>query len=68
MKILQFVAELFHVEGQTDIKLRVAFSSSAKSPIIKPYYLQGGKDIESKFYGITKRRCMNQLIGNIPHF
>ena len=31
MKIRQVVAELFDVDGQTDMKLRVAFRSFAKS-------------------------------------
>jgi len=40
MKIRQVVAELFHVDGQTDMKLRVDFRSFEKAPKMVPYFLQ----------------------------
>ena len=49
MIIRQVVAELFHVDGQTDIKLRVAFRNFANALKIEPYYLQKEKNIEYKF-------------------
>ena len=43
MKIRQVVAGLFHVDGQTDMKVKVAFRSFANAPNTDPYYLQRGK-------------------------
>jgi len=43
MKIRQVVAELFHVDGQTDMKPSVAFRSFEKAPKMETYYLQREK-------------------------
>jgi hypothetical protein len=68
MKIRHVVDELFHVDGQTDMKLRVAFRSFVKAPKMETYYLQREKKFNAKFYGIDKSGSMNRLRGDILIF